>query len=399
MNFTTPAVVVRGELNGLGVVRSLASGGVPSIVVDTTRRRAATWSRYCRTHLVDRLHGRGFIDDLLALQRAIGARPVLLLTDEMAVNTVSEHREELARAYRFRLPSPDMVTILGNKARFQELAQQHGLPVPRTFILSRDSDLAQLADLDLPIILKPADKAPVYLGETQRLHVLEDLDNAVALCRDLLPKAGELVAQEWVDGSDTDIYFSLFYRGGDSDRVAMFSGRKLVCHPPDFGTTAMCVAAPDVAPLLEPLTLDFIGLCQYRGLGSLEFKWDIRRKRFVIIEPTVGRTDWQEEVATLNGVNIPLAAYRDLMGLPHIAPAPGEHAAAWRESFAYWRGGSALPPDVRVHDGYWRLADPMPALVFYGNAILDRFRQRVMRPMRDGGRAGRRRSMSAAKQI
>ncbi len=41
-----PAVVVRGEVNGLGVVRSLAQGGVPVIVADTTLWRAAMWSRW-----------------------------------------------------------------------------------------------------------------------------------------------------------------------------------------------------------------------------------------------------------------------------------------------------------------------------------------------------------------
>jgi hypothetical protein len=40
-----PAVVVRGEVNGLGVVRSLAQGGVPTIVADTTLSHAAMWSR------------------------------------------------------------------------------------------------------------------------------------------------------------------------------------------------------------------------------------------------------------------------------------------------------------------------------------------------------------------
>ena len=35
---TTPAVAVRAGLNALGVVRSLARGAVPTIVMDTTRR-------------------------------------------------------------------------------------------------------------------------------------------------------------------------------------------------------------------------------------------------------------------------------------------------------------------------------------------------------------------------
>ena len=52
----------------------------------------------------------------------------------------------------------------------------------------------------------------------------------------------------------------------------------------------------------------------------MEFKRDARTGEFLMIEPTVGRVDWQEEVATLNGVNIPLAAYLHEIGA-EAAPA------------------------------------------------------------------------------
>jgi len=392
---TTPAVVVRGELNGLGVVRSLSRGGVPSIVVDTTRRHAALWSRSCRARIVDQLHGRGFVDSLLALQREIGGRPVLILTDEMAVNTVSENRSELEDAFRFDLPPPPMVSVLANKARFQEFAERHGLPVPHTIVLARESDLVKLRGLRFPVIVKPADKRPVYLGETERLHVIARIEDAEPLCETLLQAAGELVAQEWIEGPDSDIYFCLFCRG--REHSTMFSGRKILCHPPKVGTTAICLAAPEAADCLEIITSGFLDLCEYRGLGSLEFKWDARRKVFLIIEPTVGRTDWQEEIATLNGVNIPLAAYRGLMGLPAVGQTPPGRAAAWQESYAYWRGRAALPARLRVHDGYWRPDDPMPAFMFYGNAALDRLQRRVA-PLFFGGRAIRRHGVTAVKQ-
>jgi hypothetical protein len=54
---------------------------------------------------------------------------------------------------------------------------------------------------------------------------------------------------------------------------------------------------------------------QESGFGGIEYKRDARDGRFLIIEPTVGRTDWQEEVATLAGVNIPLMACRHELGL------------------------------------------------------------------------------------
>jgi hypothetical protein len=113
--------------------------------------------------------------------------------------------------------------------------------------------------------------------------------------------------------------------------------------------------------LLRPLTEKFLDVAGYQGLGSLEFKWDARRGRFSIIEPTVGRTDWQEEIATLNGVNLPLIAYCDELGLP--APAKQSvSAVGWRHSVLHL--GRAPHLRERLYDGYFRLDDPLPGLVF-----------------------------------
>ena len=61
---------------------------------------------------------------------------------------------------------------------------------------------------------------------------------------------------------------------------------------------------------LLTVTEQFIALVPYRGLGSLEFKRDRKRNRLVISEPTVGPSDWQSEIATLCGVNLPLRLYQ-----------------------------------------------------------------------------------------
>ena len=66
----------------------------------------------------------------------------------------------------------------------------------------------------------------------------------------------------------------------------------------------------------------------------MEYKRDVRTGRFVMIEPTVGRSDFQEEVATLNGVNIPNAAYCSAVGqpVPPPCPRPGRWAGPFRRS-------------------------------------------------------------------
>src|SRR4029078_2723830 len=102
--------------------------------------------------------GQRFIDDLLTLQSSLGSRPVLVISDERAVETVSQGRAELGLSYRFHLPSAEMVKTLGNKALFHRFAERHDLPVPRTVIVEREGDIAKLSALRFPLVAKPADK-------------------------------------------------------------------------------------------------------------------------------------------------------------------------------------------------------------------------------------------------
>jgi predicted ATP-grasp superfamily ATP-dependent carboligase len=290
-----------------------------------------------------------------------------------------------------------MVAILDNKARFHRFAEQNGLPVPRTVVFNHVSDLSKLRHLQFPIIVKPADRRLVYLSPAQRLHMPANIREAETLCERLLQTLGEFVIQEWIEGDDSNIYFCLFYRGPDRARTMMFSGRKLLSHPPRAGSTALCVAAPEVERELESFTSKFIGLCEYRGLGSLEFKWDRTRRTFVVIEPTVGRTDWQEEVATLNGVNLPLAAYRDELELPAEATPVPPQLVLWQESARHWPARYALGLRRQTYDGYWRANDPAPAVAYYGNAIFKRICRQLSELVHAGER-NRRRKFSVSKQ-
>jgi D-aspartate ligase len=374
-----PAVVIRGEVNGLGVVRSLAQGRVPTIVADNTLRHAAMWSRWSKRRLVDQLSGKPFVEDLLRLQRSLGARPVLILTDEMSVHTVSEYRAVLAPHYRIRLPAPAMVSTLCDKAAFQNFAKANALPVPRAVIVDRETEMAKISGLGLPVIVKPADKRPVHLGQVERINWLNTAEAAAAVCRRMFSAAGTLVVQEWIDGPDSSLYFALFHCGAAPPSRNIFFGRKIAAHPAGLGSTAVCVPAPEAIDLLRPLTEKFLDLSHYEGLGSLEFKWDARARRFVIIEPTVGRTDWQEEIATLNGLNLPLIAYRYELGLLALPPQPTGNAAAWRESFMHLGRGAGL--GLRAYDGYWRPDDPLPALAFGVDLAWRNARRLLSRPL------------------
>jgi len=158
----------------------------------------------------------------------------------------------------------------------------------------------------------------------------------------------------------------LFFCDPSGRPLRFFTGRKLSAFPAGVGSTATCIAAPEAHEQLEALTVRLTIRAQYAGIGGLEFKRDVKTGEFFIIEPTVGRTDWQEEIATLSGANIPMAALLYAMGqsVPHIDRTRGR--VAWRTSFKHRSPAGLRAAGVRIADGYWRANDPIPGLVFYG---------------------------------
>ena len=372
---TLPAAVVLGlELNGLGVVRSLAKGPwrFPIIGFDADPSRASAKSRHVVRRKVASLDTPALIDALVAFGRSQPTPPVLFLTQEKTVELISQARDQLAPWFRFALPEPKALAQLTDKTGFQAMAEADGFPVPRSVRIAVPADIEATRGLAFPCVLKPTRRIAAYERRFRKAYKLADFAALAPLAEEVLPVAGELVVQEWIEGGDGDIFFCLQFRSAANRPLASFTGRKIRAWPPQVGGTASCVAAPEADAVLGPLTDRFFAATGGVGLLSMEYKRDVRDGRFLMVEPTAGRTDHQEEVATLNGVNIPLTAYAHLAGLdlPQAVAGP---TAIWRDPVADVQSaraqGDGTLPSGHVYDAYFRLADPGPALARFAAAL------------------------------
>jgi D-aspartate ligase len=358
----TPVVVVGGNLTALGVVRSLARAGVRVYLACDTRWCPAGLSRQCTLVRVPDLAGHGLVDGLLAIASRIGEKAVLILSSDLQVLAVSRARAALQAHYLVALPSETTVELLMDKAKFQAYAEQIGIPVPRAVVLDAHNEDPALDTLSMPVVLKPVDRAVVLAG-VERTTRAQTVAEARTIAQRMRATGCPVVVQEWIDGADDDIYFTLFVCDAQARIVALFTGRKVMCEPPLVGGTALCVAATaEDHQTLAALTQDLVTHTHYQGIGGLEFKRHRRTGQFVAVEPTVGRTDWQEEIATLCGTNIPAIAYHTALGQPAEPPTPIDPTVAWRVSFKYRPPTGTLPPGTRIVDGYFRPTDPLPGI-------------------------------------
>ena len=374
MAFETPAVVVGAGVNGLGVARSLARAQVPVWLLNVDVRRPEMHTCAARPLKISALQGEALIDDLVRFgtTRFRELRPVLFLTQEESVKSVSHHRERLSGLYRFSLPPREVVDRLQHKQGFQTLAEKFGAPIPPLVHIRKLADLPALWKVRFPVVIKPGERHAEYGRLFKKAYRVDEPAEAERLIRSILPVTPDVVVQEWIEGPDANIYFCLQYLDKHGQTAAAFTGRKIRSWPPQTGGTASCIAAPDAHAELSQLTTRFFQNAGVIGMAGMEYKRDARSGEFRMVEPTVGRSDYQEEVATLNGVNLPYAAYCVELGIPPDAASGWvKRPVAWRvRAEDHWSAVVQNQPARRGFDGagritdaWWRWSDPLPSLL------------------------------------
>lgn len=389
MTAVTPAVVLGAGINGLGVARSLARARVPVWLLDSDPRRAELRTRAAKPLVIATLNGDALIDELVRVgsTQFAGQQPVLFLTQEESVRMVSRHRDRLTDLYRFSLPPENMVEALQHKHGFQLLAEQFDAPIPRLVRARAPTDLAALAGLHYPVAVKPGAHDAAYSRAFKKAYRVANAEECQDLVRRMLVVLPDVVVQEWIEGPDANIYFCLQYIDRGGQVAASFTGRKIRSWPPHVGGTASCLPAPEVDGELAALTTRFFQDTGVIGMASMEYKRDAYTGAFRMVEPTIGRTDYQEEVATLNGVNLPYAAYCVQLHLLMPTPESSPRRIAWRVRTEDAQSAVAQRQSPRsgfdgvaaVADALWRRSDPAPWLAERFRHLHDATCRRVAR--------------------
>ena len=124
------AVVLGGDYQGLGIVRSIGRQGVPVCVVDD-ERSIARLSRHCGFHepIADLGDEERVVDDLLGIARRRGLEGwVLFPTRDETVAAIARNRDRLSEVFRVPTPPWDAVRWAWDKRNTASIAEQVGRP-------------------------------------------------------------------------------------------------------------------------------------------------------------------------------------------------------------------------------------------------------------------------------
>jgi predicted ATP-grasp superfamily ATP-dependent carboligase len=159
-NGSSGAVVVGGDYQGLGIVRSLGCRGIPVCVADD-ERSISRFSRYC-THnvrLANLRDERKVVGALLEIGKRRNLKGwVLYPTREELVAAFSRNRAQLSELFRVPTPEWSSVRWAWDKRNTYRLAKELGIPTPVTHYPEAVERLAELDSSVPPFAIKPAIK-------------------------------------------------------------------------------------------------------------------------------------------------------------------------------------------------------------------------------------------------
>jgi predicted ATP-grasp superfamily ATP-dependent carboligase len=273
----------------------------------TTRLSPTFFSRYCRKTLI---YPSPVTDPLAFAERLLHylrrrRHDVLLPTDDASLAVCARYRADFERLTRLPLPDAAQLAYGLDKARVMQLAEQLGIPHPRTRFPATVDELQESAQtIGKPLVIKPrgssGGRGIAYIGPNV------DISRAwLDVHRDFpLPMLQECVPS----GPKFDVGVLMDDRG---HAVASFVQRELRHFPVRDGLSTMqeSVWRPDLVERAVAL-LRAIG---WYGLAEVEFMEDPTTGEALLLE--VNPRFWASiQLAVTCGVDFPYLLYQLAMG-------------------------------------------------------------------------------------
>jgi D-aspartate ligase len=375
VNRTVGAVVIGGDYQGLGIVRSLGRQGVPVCVVDD-ELSISRYSRYTTkfVKVANLRDERVAVDSLVEIGTRLGLQGwVLYPTREELVAALSRRRAELSELFRVPTPEWSSVQWAWDKRNTYRLANELGIPIPITHYPQSIDQLSELDSLTPPFALKPAIKEHFFYATKAKAWRA----NSHAELRTLFQKAselagpGEIMVQEVIPGGGTQQFsYCAFFRKGQA--LGKMVARRRRQHPLEFGRASTYVETMDV-PILEELSERFLRKIDYFGLVELEYKHDPRDGRYKLLDVNA-RTWGYHSLGVSAGVDFSYMLFADQLGMP-VTECKGKQGVSWMRTttdlpaamVAVFHGDTSLKEYLRSlrncnAEAVFSASDPLPGV-------------------------------------
>jgi len=316
MNSTnqTGAVIIGGDFQALGAIRSLAENNTPIFLIDH-EFSISRFSSYVKNRVQNYslLSSENFADYLIEIAKKEKLKGwVLFPNNDEIVKLISINREKLRQWYKVPVASWEIVQKFYYKQNAYRIAESISIPIPKMY---ENANLEELlvSNIKYPIVLKPTfkeDYYPVAKKKAIRIDNQEQLIKEYKLMSSIIDHSN-IVVQEMIEGGPKKLFSYVTFFDGEKC-VAGMSANRLRQHPMDFGqatTYAESVEIPEIAEMAERLLREM----DYFGIAEVEFMKDDKENVYKFIEIN-GRIWGWHTLAKAAGVNLPYITFQHMIG-------------------------------------------------------------------------------------
>ena len=317
-------VLLGGDLGTYSLAREFHEAyGVTSVVVLGVPNSLVQDSAFIELRPYPQGAGeQDMVQHLVALGEELAGdsgRPLLLLGSlDGHVNRITQHRGLLEPTYT--IPYPDAATVaeVALKDHFYGLCERLGIAHPQTRTVvagqSDPKDLADLARLTFPVIVKPSDSAAwtqVSFPGKKKVHRVESAEELETLLGRLQTAdySSPVIVQEYIPGGDENMRLCTFYAervdGRTQVTVAGYGEVVLEDHSPMMlgNSVAIVTSVDEDVVRAGTALLEEIG---WEGFAMIDAKLDPRdgTVKFFEMNPRLGRNHYYLTAAGFNPVRM-----------------------------------------------------------------------------------------------
>lgn len=218
-------------------------------------------------------------------------KPILFAGAESYADIFYRH-PELEEVYHVPYNIGPNGAALQSKENFYKVCEEQGIRYPQTFIIDRETDLQEYADVRFPMVLKPEHTMDFrdleFEGKWKvyKLETFAELEETVARIYQS-SFDGRLMLQKFVAGPIFNEYSFSGYVDRDGNLRDVAIGRALTDDPhPDMRGNHLAIVLAEEA-VFEPLIAivqKYIRAVNYHGLINFDFKRDANDGEFYVFE-------------------------------------------------------------------------------------------------------------------
>jgi len=312
-----PVLILGGTFNALSITRSLGRRGV-KIYMSVFKNTIALYSRYYTQcfPFPDKETVHEFWMELLSNEHDhIPHGSVIFPCNDDAVEFVAKNRDELENNYILDDSVPEIHLAMLDKKKTLQMAKSLNIHIPNFWEIENLEDLEPIAsEVVFPVIIKPIHS---HLFQKQfdakKYFFTNNIDEMYSCLKRALDQNLKVMISEFIPGPDSML--GSYYTYIDSNGNPLFHLTKRIIRrsPPNEGLA--CYHKTEWDQEIAELGLKFFKGINFRGLGNIEFKKDLRDGHLKVIECNP-RFTVPQELLVRCGMDSSVIIYNHLVGLP-----------------------------------------------------------------------------------